>query len=351
MDVENARALAEEGLAILQRVGTPEDVALAFNTLCQLEAWTHNLTALQHNAEQMARIANEIADDWMLAVSLFPLSNVAAHVADLDEAAKLAQRFADHAQACGDSDLRLMSLLVVQVKIAKRRGDYAEVQRVCTQGLELAEAIHSVYNIAFAHAELGHAALHLHEFPQAAAHFHQVLQFEVGFGSRFSLLHSVFSVAQLWVALGKMAQAVSLITLVCETGGTMREIRLQAEAALAELRAQLSPQAFAAAQERGRRTEIGTLAQELLAALSALAQAPASARISPHEQQAADHLTARELQILRLVADGLTNGEIASELFLATSTVKWYVRGIFRKLYATSRTQVVMHARNLGLLP
>ena len=60
--------------------------------------------------------------------------------------------------------------------------------------------------------------------------------------------------------------------------------------------------------------------------------------------------SARELEILRLIADGYTNAEIAARLVLATSTVKWYVHAILVKLNVTSRTQAVTSARNLGLL-
>jgi LuxR family maltose regulon positive regulatory protein len=63
-----------------------------------------------------------------------------------------------------------------------------------------------------------------------------------------------------------------------------------------------------------------------------------------------DSLTARELQVLRLMADGLSNGEIARELVVAMSTVKRHVNHVFDKLQVRTRTQAVAKARNLGLL-
>lgn len=345
-----ARALGETGLALLQRVGTPEDIALACFALCQVEAWAYNLTALQRNAEKMARIARALGDDWLLAGALFPLANVAAHVADLDEVARLVQMFVESSRACGDPDLQLMCLLVVQVKIAKRRGDYTEVRRLATEGLQLAQAIHSVYNVALAQTELALAALHLQEYSRAAEHFRQVLQIEIEFGYRSTTLQSIFYIAQLWVALGKTEQAVSLITLVLEAHDTMRKTGMEAEAQLAQLRSQLPPQAFANAQERGRLRDINTLAQELIEALAELTQSsePPSPPIC---QEPVNPLNLREIEILRLVAEGFSNNEIAEQLFLARSTVKWYVRQIFRKLSVASRTQAVDHARVLGLVP
>ena len=63
-----------------------------------------------------------------------------------------------------------------------------------------------------------------------------------------------------------------------------------------------------------------------------------------------ESLSERELAVLRLMADGRANPEIAAELLVATSTVKWYVNSLFSKLAVTSRTQAVARARALGLL-
>jgi len=63
-----------------------------------------------------------------------------------------------------------------------------------------------------------------------------------------------------------------------------------------------------------------------------------------------DPLTERELEVLRLIAAGLSNREIAARLVLALSTVKSYVNTIYSKLQVESRTQVVARARALHLL-
>ena len=63
-----------------------------------------------------------------------------------------------------------------------------------------------------------------------------------------------------------------------------------------------------------------------------------------------DPLSERELEVLRLVADGLSNDEISQKLFVAVSTVKGHNLRIFGKLQAKSRTEAVARARELGLL-
>src|SRR5688572_27199644 len=61
-------------------------------------------------------------------------------------------------------------------------------------------------------------------------------------------------------------------------------------------------------------------------------------------------LTDRELTVLRLIADGHSNEEIADQLGLSLHTVKTFVKHIFGKLQASRRTQAVAVGQSLGLL-
>ncbi|NYT10654.1 MAG: hypothetical protein GKC09_12105, partial [Methanosarcinales archaeon] len=72
-------------------------------------------------------------------------------------------------------------------------------------------------------------------------------------------------------------------------------------------------------------------------------QAPESDLIEP--------LSKRELEVLQLIAEGLTNPEIASRLFLSPHTVKTHTHNIYGKLGVHNRTQAVTRARVLGVLP
>jgi NarL family two-component system response regulator LiaR len=62
-------------------------------------------------------------------------------------------------------------------------------------------------------------------------------------------------------------------------------------------------------------------------------------------------ITARELEILTLVARGFSNREIASQLFVSENTVKTHCARAFDKLGAARRTQAVQRGKELGLLP
>ena len=61
-------------------------------------------------------------------------------------------------------------------------------------------------------------------------------------------------------------------------------------------------------------------------------------------------LSQRELEVLRLIAQGLSNRDIGERLFLALTTVKGHNQKIFGKLQVQRRTEAVARARELGLL-
>src|SRR5665647_3306248 len=67
--------------------------------------------------------------------------------------------------------------------------------------------------------------------------------------------------------------------------------------------------------------------------------------------EAMELLSKREIEVLHLIAAGLTNREIATRLYLSPYTVKAHARSIYDKLDAHSRTQAAARARELGILP
>jgi ATP/maltotriose-dependent transcriptional regulator MalT len=82
----------------------------------------------------------------------------------------------------------------------------------------------------------------------------------------------------------------------------------------------------------------------VLAEFARLAQPPAAGAGLP------EPLTERELEILRLVAAGASNKDVASQLFLAEGTVKNHVTNILGKLGVSGRLPAVNRARELGLI-
>ena len=100
--------------------------------------------------------------------------------------------------------------------------------------------------------------------------------------------------------------------------------------------------------DKARETARRLGAEPLLAELRGIGGQ--SARRASQSGPAGQTLTARESEILKLVADGRSNGEIGKQLFIATKTVSVHVSNILGKLGAAGRTEAAAIARRDGLL-
>ncbi len=106
----------------------------------------------------------------------------------------------------------------------------------------------------------------------------------------------------------------------------------------------------ASAREIMPRQGLPTYTYKLLAAFEAEKRKSEDKPIFPPTQPLIEPLSQRELKILQLIAQGLSNREIGERLFLALDTVKGHNRKIFDKLQVQSRTEAIARARELGLL-
>ena len=92
--------------------------------------------------------------------------------------------------------------------------------------------------------------------------------------------------------------------------------------------------------------------RRLLGAISSDEPTQADTTSSQADQsELVEPLSERELEVLQLIAEGLTNREIASRLFLSLNTVKAHTRNIYGKLDSHNRMQAVTSARAFGILP
>ena len=69
-----------------------------------------------------------------------------------------------------------------------------------------------------------------------------------------------------------------------------------------------------------------------------------------HELHVIEQLTLREHEVLQLIAQGMTNREIADKLFVTVATVRWHIRQLYRTLGVRSRVQAIVRARELDLI-
>src|SRR5690606_31408583 len=92
------------------------------------------------------------------------------------------------------------------------------------------------------------------------------------------------------------------------------------------------------------------LSLPLYAPLAAAHTGTAYSHAEPHNQALIEPLTERELEVLALLADGLSNQDIADELIIAIGTVKSYTSHIYGKLAVANRTQAIKRGRELGII-
>ncbi len=86
--------------------------------------------------------------------------------------------------------------------------------------------------------------------------------------------------------------------------------------------------------------------------LSAFGKQPSNTGLHPSSfspQPLVEPLSEREIEVLRLIADGFSNAEIGHKLFIAVGTVKRHINNIYGKLAVQSRTQAIVRARELRL--
>ncbi len=133
-----------------------------------------------------------------------------------------------------------------------------------------------------------------------------------------------------------------------ETIGTPLPSFFQAlhEFTLASVRTQLEEQAVARAWEEGRSMtpEQALTAQGPITLLQPLPAAPAPTPPTKPAATPPDGLTAREVEVLRLLAQGLTSAQIAGQLVIGVVTVNFHVRSIYSKLGVSSRAAATRYA-------
>lgn len=145
-------------------------------------------------------------------------------------------------------------------------------------------------------------------------------------------------------------RALETLFAVLRHAATGKRTRDRAEASLAELRARLPAAAVTRAQAAAAALE--ELADALLHASAKAAEDRASGLGRARPDANPDGLTSREIEVLRLVAAGMSNQEIASELGLSIRTVERHISTIYDKVGAVgkaARALVTAYAFRHGL--
>jgi predicted ATPase/DNA-binding CsgD family transcriptional regulator/Tfp pilus assembly protein PilF len=312
-----ARAMADESLSIARQSGDTRATTASLGSLGWVFMQAGDYSAAQFSYEESIRLLRELGDKWQVG------------------------------QALGNIGMVLYE-----------KGEYLAAAGYLEQALEIMREFGDSRNSADAMQDLGRVVLAQGNYPRAQLMYEQSLTISRGLGNKRGIMMVLEAFASLAVARGRFESAVRLFgaieALLAETGGELEpHYRADFDRNLAAARAQLDEAAFQRAWAAGRAMSMDQAIEYALATplepepLVPAAQAAAEPR--PKEPYPAG-LSAREMEVLRLVVSGLTDAQVAEQLVLSPRTVGTHLQSIYSKLGVNSRTAATHWAFEHGLL-
>jgi DNA-binding CsgD family transcriptional regulator len=239
-------------------------------------------------------------------------------------------------------------------QLAFQQGEFSQAEALLTDSTRLASEVGDQRNIA--HSRLLLASLAALRGDNAVAR----LQYAEGLSTALDIEHTGFIAAGL-KGLGCVTAAQGLFTWAAILWGAAEPLRESSSVAIprdlykrmvAVVRSKLGEPAFTQALAEGRSM---TAAQALASheafppqgpqILKPAQAAPGSSSTAPtrHPSSPAG-LTAREVEVLRLVAQGLSDAQVAAQLIVSPRTVNWHLTSIYGKLQVSSRAAATRYA-------
>jgi len=304
-DYERLADLGEEGLALYRKLGNDAEVALALQTLAYAESQRNLLERASALAEEALKLQRASADTGGVARSLPILGFVALARHEYDRAIALHEESLALAREARDSFAIVVSL--IQGALAySGSDDLRRARTLCEEGLSL--------------------AWQLKMMPLLAGHLHV---------SAVLAGRQAAVAARLWGAAEALRESlnISLAPIELSYYGPMIDAA----------RSQASEAVWEAAWAEGRAMPPERAVEYALSTLES-ADKPSSPTAYPA------NLSAREVEVLKLVAQGMTNARIARELYISPRTVNAHMGSIYHKIGSSTRAEAARFASENGLL-
>lgn len=236
---------------------------------------------------------------------------------------------------------------------AQYRGDHERARALIEESLVLSRQAGDQRGIGYAYFILAEEEEYRGDFPAAARCIARSLALFHAVGDPRMVAQCLERLTDVAGARADPARAARLFGAAAalrEAAGAPMEPteRRRHDPLLAAARAALGERAFAAAWDKGRALPAERAVAEALAGAEAAAPMPAPA--APEPPAPPRKLTVREVEVLRLVAEGLTNAQVAERLFLSPKTVARHLDAIYTKLDVPSRTAVARFAIDHGIV-
>ncbi len=249
--------LADKSVEILKGKNLPEALVFSYYSLIVNAYFLGRMAAEYEPANEMLQITNTLGEPWLTGFALFAGAMASLMAGKPDEAEARAKSCLDHFEDCGDLSGSTMPLITLG-HVALARGDYETARVHYMRSLEIADEVGFHYSIQTATKYLSKVALSMNKTAEANQFLRRSLRITKEIGWVRDIINLLYEFSRLRAAEGKLEEAVELLTLVIEHPASQQTrwlegaIRDSAEQFLAVVKADLDPEKFSSAVERGR---------------------------------------------------------------------------------------------------
>jgi len=261
--------LALESVEILEQLNHPEELAFAYESLGLNSYCLNRFTEEIAGKNRMLKLATEIDDKWLIALSLFEASMCAFRNEDYAEAGRHAETSLKLNEEIGSVIRSTLSLLALGHS-ALARGEHEEARDCYLRILKISQETEFPYGIEKSSKYLGMVALSIDKIAEAENYLLQSLRITNEIGLVRDKLNLLYEYACLLVAQGNSKQAVELLTMVLQHPASHQirlgegRIRDSAKSLLSKIEDDLPPEAYTAALERGQELDLDEVINELV---------------------------------------------------------------------------------------
>jgi predicted ATPase/DNA-binding CsgD family transcriptional regulator len=305
---------------------------------------------VEKSCQKSVDLFRQAGDGFGLAIAVGSLGLLAMRRGNMERARTLLEQALDLNRIVGD-EWGVSSVLVYMGIIPLSKGDNAQAVGYFEEALSLSRKIGDRYVGYLAHYNLALASRAGGDHEQALGHYLEGLGLAVEVGDRANAAYCLEGVAGLIATGSEPELAVRLFgasEVWLEALGAPRyahaEDRVVSKRALRALRERLGVEIFEIAWAEGREMSPERAVEYGVLASAATPQGPPSAPAYPAG------LSAREVEVLRLVAKGMTNAQIAQELSISPRTVNAHLGSVYHKIGSNTRAEAARFASEHGLL-
>jgi ATP/maltotriose-dependent transcriptional regulator MalT len=333
-----ARTLMEQSVSLCQAEEDKWLLGHALDSLARLSWEQGDAEATRQLSEQGMQLGQESGETRAQISPRKLLAAVALAQGDDAQAAELARELLTIAQQVGDKE-SVFSALFLLGTIAKDQGDDTQALTLYHQSLALARETGTARNISLVDSRLGELAYRQGDVVQANALYRESLSLAQRFEDKAVVGWSLLGLARIARAQGHYGLAASLLGAAEARLNVPIDLNLAErtdyEREVAVTRTYLGQETYAKAQEKGRSMTPEQALTPLEPAMTAKLHAPSAYP---------DGLTVREVEVLRLVALGLPDAQVADKLVISPRTVQGHLRSIYTKIAVNSRSAATRYA-------